>query len=204
MEAPFPTQFGERIMTVNAIPEFTEDKELETVLIVAHDVTEAKLIEREIQEKNKKINDSINYAHRIQTAILPDNKVIKQYFPNAFLLYRPRDVVSGDFPWFFVKNDIIHIAAVDCTGHGVPGALLSFVGYFILNNVVDKDREMTSGQILDLLHSGVRTTLRQDSDDAEARDGMDIAFCKIDMKAKKLQYSGAHRPLFLCRGTELL
>lgn len=203
-EAAFETPQGERIMTVNAIPEYTEEKELETVLIVAHDITEAKLIEREIQEKNFKITESINYAHRIQTAILPDNKSIKEDLPESFIFYRPRDVVSGDFPWFFKKEDIIYISAVDCTGHGVPGALLSFIGYFILNNVVDKQVGYTSGKILDEMHAGVRRTLRQDSPDAEARDGMDIAFCVINKKTNKLQYSGAHRPLYLLRNEELI
>ncbi|MBC7126306.1 MAG: SpoIIE family protein phosphatase, partial [Bacteroidales bacterium] len=113
------------------------------------------------------------------------------------------DVVSGDFPWFFIKDDFIYIAAVDCTGHGVPGALLSFIGYFTLNNVVDHDSSYTAGQILDHLHFGVRKTLKQDRPDADARDGMDIAFCKINPKNKELQYAGAHRPLYLVRNGEL-
>jgi PAS domain S-box-containing protein len=191
-----------RIISFDAIPEFNEN-ELETVLFVGHDITEAKRIELEIQDKNKKIEDSINYAQRIQTSILPDNRLIREYLPKSFIFYKPRDVVSGDFPWFFLKDDIIHIAAVDCTGHGVPGALLSFIGYFILNNVVDHDREMTAGEICDLLHYGVRTTLKQDREDANGRDGMDIAFCRINQKKKELQFSGAHRPLYLLRKGEL-
>ena len=112
-------------------------------------------------------------------------------------------MVSGDFPWFFVKDDYIYIAAVDCTGHGVPGALLSFIGYFTLNNVVDHDASYSAGKVLDLLHYGVRKTLKQDRPDADARDGMDIALCKICLKTKELQYSGAHRPLYLLRNKEL-
>ena len=130
--------------------------------------------------------------------------MINEYFPKSFIYYRPRDVVSGDFPWFFPKDDITYISAVDCTGHGVPGALLSFIGYFILNNVVDKYDGLTSGVILDLMHAGVRKTLRQDSGNTEARDGMDIAFCKIDRKQMKMEYSGAHRPLYLLRQGELI
>ncbi|HPF93660.1 MAG TPA: SpoIIE family protein phosphatase, partial [Tenuifilaceae bacterium] len=109
----------------------------------------------------------------------------------------------GDFPWFFTKEDFIYIAAVDCTGHGVPGALLSFIGYFTLNNVVDHDVTYTAGKILDVLHHGVRKTLKQDRPDADARDGMDIALCKINIKRKQLHYSGAHRPLYLLREGEL-
>ncbi len=201
-EITFTTQLGETVMHIVGIPEFNET-ELETILFVAHDISEAKRTEREIQEKNRKITESINYAQRIQTSILPNNRIIRQYLPKSFIYYLPRDVVSGDFPWFFIKDDYIYIAAVDCTGHGVPGALLSFIGYFILNNVVDHDSSYTAGEILDHLHYGVRKTLKQDRPDADARDGMDIAFCKINPKTKELQYSGAHRPLYLARNGEL-
>jgi len=203
-ELSMPTaKLGDRIMNFNAIPEFNEN-ELETILFVGHDITEAKQIELEIKDKNKKINESINYAQRIQTSILPSNTIIQEYLPKSFIFYLPRDVVSGDFPWFFKKEDILYLSAVDCTGHGVPGALLSFIGYFQLNNIVDHDVNYTAGQILDKLHFGVRTTLKQDRIDADARDGMDIAFCRIDLKKKELQYSGAHRPLYLLREGELL
>jgi len=198
----FDSKLGETIMHISAIPEFNEN-ELETILFVSHDITEAKRIEQEIQDKNRKITESINYAQRIQTSILPNNRIIRQYLPKSFIYYKPRDVVSGDFPWFFVKEDFIYIAAVDCTGHGVPGALLSFIGYFTLNNVVDHDAGYSAGKVLDLLHHGVRKTLKQDRPDADARDGMDIALCKINVKTKELQYSGAHRPLYLLRGNEL-
>jgi PAS domain S-box-containing protein len=199
----FQSSFGETIMHLSAIPEFNEN-ELETILFVGHDITEAKRIELEIQDKNRKITESINYAQRIQTSILPNNRIIRQYLPKSFIYYKPRDVVSGDFPWFFIKEDYIYISAVDCTGHGVPGALLSFIGYFTLNNVVDHDVTYTAGKILDHLHWGVRKTLKQDRPDADARDGMDIALCKINIKRKELHYSGAHRPLYLLRGGELL
>jgi PAS domain S-box-containing protein len=193
----------DRIMSFAAIPEFNEN-ELETILFVGHDITEAKQIEHEIQDKNRKIEDSINYAQRIQSSILPDIKSIREYLPKSFVYYKPRDVVSGDFPWFFNKGNDIYIAVVDCTGHGVPGALLSFVGYFLLNNIVDRDRRITASEVCDLLHFGVRKTLKQDSEEAEARDGMDIAFCKINHVDRELQYAGAHRPLYLLRDGELL
>ncbi len=201
-ETTFPSINGNRIMQVNVIPEFNQEKTLETILFVAHDVTERKQIEIEIEEKNKSITESINYAQRIQSAILPDYRVIREHIPHSFMLYRPRDVVSGDFPWFFIKDDNIFIAVVDCTGHGVPGALLSFVAYFTLNTIVDHDGSITAGGVLDALHIGVRRTLKQDRDDASARDGMDIALCKISKKNREVHFSGAHRPLFLLRGQE--
>ncbi len=206
-EIKVPLVLGEkiinRILSFDAIPEYNEN-ELETILFVGHDITEAKRIELEIQEKNKKIEDSINYAQRIQSSILPDNRVIREYFPKSFIFYKPRDVVSGDFPWFFHHGDDIYIAAVDCTGHGVPGAMLSFIGYFLLNNIVDNDKALNAGEICDLLHYGVRATLKQDREDASGRDGMDIALCKINMKKKELHYAGAHRPLYLLRKGELI
>jgi PAS domain S-box-containing protein len=207
-ELTIPVKLGEkvstRIMSLDAIPEYNEN-ELETVLFVGHDITEAKRIELEIQEKNKKIEDSINYAQRIQSSILPDNKLIREFFPKSFIYYKPRDIVSGDFPWFFHRGDYLYIAAVDCTGHGVPGAMLSFIGYFLLNNIVDNEqRDLNAGEILDMLHEGVRTTLKQDREDASGRDGMDIALCKVNIKKKELQYAGAHRPLFLLRKGELI
>lgn len=193
---------ADRIMSFAAIPEFNEN-ELETILFVGHDITEAKQIEHEIQDKNRKIGDSINYAQRIQSSILPDIRSVREYLPKSFIYYKPRDVVSGDFPWFFTRGHDIYIAVVDCTGHGVPGALLSFVGYFLLNNIVDRDRRMTAAEVCDLLHFGVRKTLKQDSEEAEARDGMDIAFCKVNHIDKELQFAGAHRPLYLLRDGEL-
>ena len=139
---------------------------------------------------------------RIQGSILPNNVVIQRILPDSFILYKPRDVVSGDFPWFMQKGDDMYIAAVDCTGHGVPGALISLIGYFLLNNAV---RELSEpGAILDELDRSVTHTLRQDSEDSTTRDGMDIALCKINLKTHTLQYAGAHRPLYLMKDDQLI
>ncbi len=192
-----------QIMQIKAIPELNEEKVLESVLFVAHDMTEVKKIEQEIKEKNKKISDSINYAQRIQTSILPDTNFIQKHFPRSFIFYRPKDVVSGDFPWFVKKDETFYVAAVDCTGHGVPGALLSFIGYFLLNNIVNIDNGFDAANILELLHQGVRTTLKQNDEGNNGRDGMDLALCKIDKEKKIIQYAGAHNPLYLLRKGEL-
>ncbi|QHT67973.1 PAS domain S-box protein [Rhodocytophaga rosea] len=202
-EMDFPSVLGDRVMQVNAIPEYNEQSEIESVLVVSHDITDRKIIELEIQSKNKKITESINYAKRIQGAILPNNIIIQNIFPESFILYKPRDVVSGDFPWFMQKGDDMYIAAVDCTGHGVPGALISLIGYFLLNNIVNNKDNSEPGVILDQLDKGVTETLKQDSDDSSTRDGMDIALCKINLKKKTLQYAGAHRPLYFMHGGEL-
>jgi len=190
----------ERIMSIDAIPEFTND-ELETILYVGHDITEAKRIGKEIQIKNKNIGDSINYAQRIQSSLLPDIESIREVLPRSFIFYKPRDIVSGDFPYFYRKDDLIYIAAVDCTGHGVPGALLSFIAFFLLDNIADRNQHQTAADICNALHLSVRHTLKQDTANPDSRDGMDIAFCKIDLKKKELQFTGAHRPLlFLSEG----
>ncbi|GIV37287.1 MAG: hypothetical protein KatS3mg032_1666 [Cyclobacteriaceae bacterium] len=197
-EMDFPSELGRRVMQVNAIPEFDENNKLESVLVVSHDITERKMIELEIQNKNKKITESINYAKRIQTAILPNTRVISRTLPDSFILYKPRDVVSGDFPWYMQLKDEVFIAAVDCTGHGVPGALLSLIGYFLLNDIVRSRKITEPGVILDLLDEGVTKTLRQD-EDATTKDGMDIALCKINLNTRQVQYAGAHRPLYVMR-----
>ena len=202
-EMDFPSNMGERIMQVSAIPEYDENESLESVLVVSHDITERKLIELEIQNKNKKIADSINYAKRIQNAILPDNSVITKTLPDSFILYKPKDVVSGDFPWYLEVGDSIFIAAVDCTGHGVPGALLSLIGYFLLNDIVRSRKITDPGKILDILDEGVTSTLRQDQNDSQTKDGMDIALCRIDKKTRKVEFAGAHRPLYVMKNGEM-
>jgi PAS domain S-box-containing protein len=203
-EMDFPSELGKRVMQVNAMPEFDEHEKLESVLVVSHDITDRKQIEIDIQDKNKKINDSINYARRIQNAILPDTSLISKALPDSFILYKPRDVVSGDFPWFVKLNDDIFIAAVDCTGHGVPGALLSLIGYFLLNDIVKSRRITDPGKILDLLEEGMTQTLKQDQGDAATKDGMDIALCRINKKTNTIEYAGAHRPLYVNQEGNLL
>lgn len=198
LEMEFQSVMGKRIMQVHAIPEYDEQTRLESVLVVSHDITERKKIEVELRHQHKKITESIYYAKRIQGAILPNSRLISRALPESFILYKPRDVVSGDFPWFAQVKHEIFMAAVDCTGHGVPGALLSLVGYFLLNDIVRSRRITDPGRILDLLDEGVSTTLRPD-EDAGTKDGMDISLCKINLEKKELEYAGAHRPLYIVR-----
>jgi len=202
MELPVSGQ-GTHIMNVNAIPENNEEGRLETILFIFHDITDLKQIELEVKEKNAKITDSINYAFRLQNAILPNTKIIRQSFPDSFMFYRPRDIVSGDFPWYYEKGDDVYIAVIDCTGHGVPGAMLSLIGYFTMNQILSQPEVLSPGEILNRLHRGVQQTLRQDREGASARDGMDVALCKINMHTMELEFAGAHRPLYHVRNGEL-
>lgn len=148
-----------------------------------------------VEEKNKDITDSINYASRIQQAILPIIEEIKKVFPESFVFYRPRDIVSGDFYWFVKKDNDVYIAAADCTGHGVPGAFMSMIGHTLLNEILNQKNITSTGEILTELHKQIRISLKQDQQ--ESRDGMDIALCKINVETLILEYSGAMRPLYL-------
>lgn len=156
-----------------------------------------------IEAKNKDITDSIQYAKRIQEAILPDTDQIKHRFPDSFVLFLPRDIVSGDFYWFNERKNSFVIAAVDCTGHGVPGALMSMIGNTILNESINNSTDEDPGEILDLLDKGIKQALKQYDDNPETRDGMDLALVSFDKQFRQLQYAGAFRPLLHIRGNQM-
>lgn len=159
---------------------------------------------KEIEIKNQKIHESINYAQRIQASLVPDTRTLKDYLGDAFMFYHAKDVISGDFPWLIQKDNIVYVGAVDCTGHGVPGAMMSFVGYFLLNEINSHREKYSPSYILDNLNEKVKYTLKQDRGGANSRDGMDVALCKIDKDNGILEFSGAHRPLFLVRNNEII
>ncbi|MCW3105061.1 MAG: nprA [Bacteroidetes bacterium] len=156
-----------------------------------------------IEHKNKEITDSINYAKRIQESILPVRKEIQAAFPQSFVLFKPRDVVSGDFYWYARRGDKNIIACVDCTGHGVPGAFMSMIGNTLLNEIVNEKGIEKPSEILDLLNERVRQSLKQDLADNGTQDGMDLALCSIDLKRGILEYAGANRSLYIVRNDAL-
>ncbi|MEX1003338.1 MAG: SpoIIE family protein phosphatase [Crocinitomicaceae bacterium] len=166
---------------------------------------------REISDKNKvlrhqqqEIQDSINYAQRIQQAILPLEDEMKKYLPKSFVLFRPKDVVSGDFYWFTHKaGDKMVLICADCTGHGVPGAFMSMIGSDRLNIIVGERKLIHPGDILSELNRAIKKSLKQDGQTGSSRDGMDAAVCTIDMKTKELRYAGANRPLWIVKDGEL-
>ena len=152
-----------------------------------------------IEAQAKKIQDSINYAKSIQNSILPKELVLKDLFPDSFLLFRPKDIVSGDFPFIYAKDDLVYVAAVDCTGHGVPGALLSLIGSLLIQEIVHYGNP-TPSVLLDRLHEAVVKTLRQGQEGGEnERDGMDVGMCLFNRVTGEFQFSGAHRPLYIIR-----
>jgi serine phosphatase RsbU (regulator of sigma subunit) len=156
-----------------------------------------------IELKNKDITDSINYAKRIQEAILPTRENFRSLFPESFILFKPKDIVSGDFYWLSEKNGKAYIAAADCTGHGVPGAFTSMIGNALLNEIVNDKLIDEPGKILDALRAGIIKALKQSGKEGESKDGMDISLCCLDLKTNQLQYAGAYNPLYLIRGNDL-
>jgi serine phosphatase RsbU (regulator of sigma subunit) len=147
--------------------------------------------------QNEEIINSINYAQRIQSAILPPKAYVTELLNENFIFYKPKDIVSGDFYWIKQVKDYIILASADCTGHGVPGALMSMLGISHLNEIV-QSREITqANQILNELRQQIKNSLRQSGEREGSRDGIDIALCVIDTRKKVMQYSGANNPLYI-------
>ncbi|MEA2107006.1 MAG: SpoIIE family protein phosphatase [Bacteroidota bacterium] len=158
----------------------------------------------EIAEKNRSITDSIEYASRIQNAVLPSDDYARDILPEHFILFRPRDIVSGDFYWITKKDNLLVLIAADCTGHGVPGAFMSMLGVSFLNEIVNRHEITTASAILNQLRADVKKTLGQEGKEGEAKAGMDLALCIVDPDKMKLQYAGAYNPFYLFRNEELI
>lgn len=158
----------------------------------------------ELAEKNKDITDSIHYAKRIQDAILPANQVVHRYLPDAFVFFKPKDIVSGDFYYVDRKGNHTLFAAIDCTGHGVPGAFMSIVGYNVLLQAIESTPDHNPAELLKKLNKGVSESLNQVSEETKLRDGMDVAFCKLNYSTLELEFAGAYNPLLILRGKELI
>ena len=181
-------------------------KKREENLLIEKRLLEAKVAERtaELAAKNKDITDSIRYAERIQRAILPPDELIKSALPDSFVFYRPKDIVSGDFYWINPGEDKVLFSAIDCTGHGVPGAFMSIVGHNLLDKIVKEEKYRTPSEILDRLNNSVSTTLRQTSESDAVKDGMDMALLGLDFKNNKLEYAGANNGVYIIRNGELI
>jgi serine phosphatase RsbU (regulator of sigma subunit) len=149
-----------------------------------------------IEEKNRDITSCINYASRIQNAMLPRQQEVRGLSGRSFILYIPKDIVSGDFFWFTSLDGKIIIAAGDCTGHGVPGALMSMLGISFLEEIVNSRKIINPGNILDELRAKVRKALHQRGQGEEAKDGMDLSLCVLDKKTRIILYSGAYNNLY--------
>ena len=156
-----------------------------------------------IFEQKKEITDSINYAERIQRSLLPQTATLKSILPEHFILFKPRDIVSGDFYWVAEKGQTIYAAAVDCTGHGVPGALMSMLGISFLNEIVNKTEDISPDEILNQLRKSIIKALKQAGKEGESRDGMDISLLAFNKSKKEVKFAGANNPLYHFRNNEL-
>ena len=156
-----------------------------------------------VEEQHKDITDSIKYAQRIQQAILPPDKLWNNILPQSFVFYQPKDILSGDFYWIEETTEHIFIAAADCTGHGVPGALMSIVNYNLLNRAVLEHGLTNAGAILDSVNKYLTLSLHQTYQESAVRDGMDVSLCVINKKTKKMDFAGAFNSIYLIRNNAI-
>jgi len=196
-ELTFLKRNNERIwIHTNLSPVLDKNNEITKIIAIDTNITERKQAELKIQEKNKDITDSINYASRIQRAMLPSADYIKETVPNSFILYKPRDIVSGDFYWMTkTKSGDTIVSVVDCTGHGVPGAFLTIVGNNLLNQIVNFNNITNPTEILSLMNEEVVKRFESSSEGA-MKDGMDMSICKISQDNSEIEFAGAFSSLY--------
>ena len=157
----------------------------------------------QLQKTNEQITDSIDYAKRIQEAVFVPLESIADAFPKSFVFFKPKAIVSGDFYWMHKTNTKLLFAAADCTGHGVPGAFMSIIGYNLLNTIIKEQGLTSPAEILTELNKQIILTLNQSEHNTKVKDGMDVALCCYDVLTGKLDYAGANNPLYLVRNNQL-
>jgi len=159
-------------------------------------------INKLLEQSNREITDSIMYASYIQFGLLPEKQILKEKIPDHFIFYKPRNIVSGDFYWFCVKENLLYIAAADCTGHGVPGAFVSILGISSMNEIVKDPLNLTPAEFLGKLRTKILDSLWRQHPESVTNDGIELAICIIDLNSYKIQYAGASRPLTIVRENE--
>jgi PAS domain S-box-containing protein len=179
-------------------------KDLQVVQTYGSDITKRKQAEEKVLQQKQSIESSIQYASRIQSAVLPSQNNLKSRFKDSFILYKPRDVVSGDFYWMKQTEDKTIVVASDCTGHGVPGAFMSMLGVALLNEIVNKNPDCPAGEILDNLRKNLKTTLSQNNSKGDPKDGMDMSLVIVEHEKMTMQFAGAYNGIYLIRGGELI
>ncbi|HEY9125315.1 MAG TPA: PP2C family protein-serine/threonine phosphatase, partial [Bacteroidales bacterium] len=166
---------------------------------------EKKLYSEVISFQKRQITDSIEYASRIQKAVLPPDEVVKAQFPNSFIYNKPKDIVSGDYFYVTAIDNKVYVAVADCTGHGVPGAFMSMLGLSLIKEVIHFSNEAPSANtVLNNLRDALMKSLHQTGREDEARDGIDIALCVIDKNTNILEYSGANNPCYIIRDNKII
>ncbi len=190
-------ELRQNIEEMQAIQEQLQ-RQRDSLLVFNNEIQQQKEV---IEDKNANIMASINYAKRIQNAFLPDKDMFRKNLPQGFIFFRPKDVVSGDFYWFAEYNGIFVVAAGDCTGHGVPGALVSMIGMNLLDDIVYSQNITNPSQVLTALDKGFKSQLQKP--EVSINDGMDMSFCEINPTNKTLSFSAAHIPLILIQDGEV-
>lgn len=170
---------------------------------IARQKEEIQKQKEELGNQKEEITSSISYGKRIQTAIFPPKETIRKLLPEFFILFRPRDIVSGDFYWISEKNNKVIIAVADCTGHGVPGAFMSILGYTLIGEIANNYPITTAGTFLNKLRAKLKSALHQTGKDTDTKDGIDLSLCIIDKKDRTLQFAGAYNPLYIIRDNKL-
>jgi serine phosphatase RsbU (regulator of sigma subunit) len=159
----------------------------------------------ELESKDKSITDSLNYAQRIQEALLPSEDYFRGYFKESFIFYKPKDIVSGDFFWIGENENKVFIAAADCTGHGVPGALMSMIGHELLDKIINVDKIERPDKVLEIMSKSLEKTFNREKNVGSIiHDGMDIGICVVDRGKRKIQFAGAFFPLYIIRDNRLI
>jgi PAS domain S-box-containing protein len=203
--APNIKSDGNTIWTHTTLtPVINEDGNITHLLTIDSDVTQLKEYELKITNQSRKITQSIVYAKRIQSAVLPPLELFQQKLNDFFILFKPRDIVSGDFYWFDKKEKQVIIALADCTGHGIPGAFMSILGITLLNEIIKNDDWSSPSKILDKLRINIKKSLRQNHRKYDLADGMDISLCIINTDTKEIKFSGANHSLYIARNNEIV
>ena len=193
----------EEVWVQTTITPILNDKgDISKLIAIDSDITDIKKAEKEILRQRDEITDSFIYSTHIQNALLPSCEYIKQILPNTFIFYKPKEIIGGDFYWVYKQKDKIIIAVADCTGHGVPGALMSMIGITFLNEIIINKQITDPADILDRLRIRVIKALHQSEDDESSKDGMDISLCVINTQLKVLEYAGANNPLLITKKNE--
>ena len=179
-----------------------DKKRINKELITKSDLVKSQMAELKL--KNKEITDSIKYAKKIQDAILPSSTEIKSVLPESFVYYRPKDIVSGDFYYINERNNNIYFATADCTGHGVPGALMSILGISYLNEIMNEKKVLKPGLILDELKKSIINSLNKKDEGSGMKDGMDMSIYNLDLTNMKLTYSAANNGIYILRENQVI
>jgi PAS domain S-box-containing protein len=211
-DLPFITSDGE-ILPVECSTNVVTFDQRPTLLLYARDIRQrlklqSKILDqnKELEEINKETRDSIVYAQRIQRATLPNLEKLRDFVKDYFVFFQPKDIVSGDFYWMQedTEYNTVYLAAVDCTGHGVPGAMMSMIGNLFLKQIIRDFPDAPTDMILNILRKNIILSLNQASGENQNKDGMDMTILKIDKNKNKLSFSGANNPIYFIRNDELI